>query len=180
MSNAGPFLIGGDGSTGHTSSTIVDNSVAVKVGDVIANVIASNVEYTRRYNAAGDSVLGVLISVVDPSTGGQAVPDSGTTDTWTVAADNRTVGKKYAVIDASPHSIWSAPLDGTIHTTQAARRGTFFDADTAANAGRIAEASATRTITNGRSFTCHGVDPDSSTRVLVSIAESYLLPKGDS
>lgn len=175
--NGGPILVGGRGTaSGHSESTIITNSGVVRVGDVIAFVTSGANNFVRRYNAGGDPILGILVSVVNSATGGQATPDSGTTDTWTVTSTNQTIANPlYAVVDISPWSIWSAPFDGTIDTTVNAARGSYFDPDTGANAGRLAEASGTRTISSGRGFVCHGKDPDASTRALVSLGESFIL-----
>ena len=172
--NGGAITIGGEQNNANmTGATIISNSEIVRVGDVVAVVVSSNNSFVRRLNAATDAILGILVSVQSPTTGGQVAPDSGTTDTWTVAADNQTSAKNYAVIDVSPWSVWSAPLSATIHTTQAAVKGTGFDADTGANAGRLLESSASVTRAAGRHFICHGVDPENTDRALVSLIEGY-------
>lgn len=181
--NAGSYLIGGSGTgqSGAGLSTVITNSGVVRIGDVLAGVVSGSNLFARRYNAAGDAILGICVGV-RRADGTLLSPDSGTTDTFTVASDNQTAAQIYAMIDASPYTIWSAPLDATINTTAAAVMGTCYDPDTGANAGRIAESSATRTLTNGRGLACHGADPEDTTRALVSIAESYLFAglKGDS
>ena len=140
----------------------------------ITTAAAGNGIVTRRYNAAGNTIIGVLISV-GALAGPNVTPDSGTTDTWTVAADNETVAKKYAVIDASPWAIFSANLDATIHTTAAFGLGRYCDPDTGANAGRIAEASVTATLAQGRGLSCVGVDSEDTARGLVVFGPEHFL-----
>lgn len=165
----GRLLFGGDtGITGLGLATLLANSAVVRVGDVISVVTSGNTVVTRRYNAAGDPILGVLTGVAKPDST-QATPDSGTTDTWTADADNETVAKLYAIVDISPWSVYSAPSSAALHTTAVAGLGAYTDPDTGANAGRIAEGSVTRTLAQGRGVVILGVDPDDSTRALVSI-----------
>ena len=154
-----------------STATLITNSGVVKVGDVIGitTAAAGNGIVVRRYNSAGDAILGVLVGVEDPATGGQATPNSGTTDTWTVAADNETVGKKFAKVDISRWSVWSANSSAALHTTAAFGLGRWCDPDTGANAGRILESTVTATLAQGRGLVCLGVDPLNTARGLVSI-----------
>ena len=175
--NAGRMIIGGpDMAQGLSTATIITNSGVVAVGNVlsITTAAAGNGIVARRYNSAGDVILGVCLSVADAD-GTQAEPDSGTTDTWTVASDNETVAKKYAVVDISPWSIWSASLTGTIHTTAAFGLGRWCDPNTGTNSGTILESGITGTLAQGRGLACIGVDPDDTTRGLVVFGPEHFI-----
>ena len=172
------LLIGGaDGVNGAGwKNTIIANSAIVRKGDVLSvaeTITAGNIVPVRRYNAVDESIVGICVGFGRAN--GQAVDfDADTNDTVTVGSGNQTAAQIYAIIDITPGAVWSAPLDGTIHTTQTAGFGTFFDPDTGANAGRIAETTAIRTHADsgGRGLACVGVDPEDTTRALVTVVES--------
>jgi hypothetical protein len=118
---------------------------------------------------AARPVLGVVVGVVD-SMGLPVDPDSGTLDTYTVASDNQTVGLKKAVVMMSKDAIFSADVDGTIGTTNTSNlRGCTLDIT---DENSVAETSALRNA-SGQLYS-HGVDPEDSTRLLVSIMESEM------
>ena len=167
-SNAGDFVLGGNVNA-TPMPTIIANSGGVRVGDTV--VFNTTGFIARATNAGGQCPAGIVIGVA--SANGVAVtPDSATTDTWTVAADNQTVGQIYAILDASPFSIWSAAIVGTIGTTAASGRpGAWINLNgtAAADAGRLAETSATRTATTQGQFLILGTNPNDSTRLLVKL-----------
>ena len=156
-------------------NTIIANSGIVRIGDVLSVVEtlgAGSLVAVRRYNAVDETIIGVCVGF-RRANGKSVAYDAGTNDTVTVASDNQTVAMIYALIDITPGAVWSAPFDGTIHTTQTAGFGTFYDVDTAANAGRIAETTALRTHADatGRALACVGVDSENTTRALVVFVE---------
>lgn len=168
------ITIGGPDRAGHLfKNTIITNSGVMKLGDVVATVAqaSGNGGCVRRYNTAGDAIVGVCVGFGRAS-GKSVAYDSGTADTVTVAADNETVAQIYAFIDITPGAVWSAPLSATIHTTAIFRAGAFADPDTGANAGRILESSVTVSTVQGRGFACLGPDADDTTRGLVTIEET--------
>lgn len=86
------------------------NSVVFTVGDAV------------RFNTSGfldlatttEQVFGVVATVVDAN-GIAITPDSGTTNTWTMASDNQTSAmKQVMVIPAFGHYAFSADSDTTI------------------------------------------------------------------
>src|SRR3990167_6410096 len=114
------ILIGGPTLLGPIfTSTVITNSGVLQVGDVVAVAAAAsgNGTVVRRYNAAGDKILGICVGF--GQTGGQSPAlDSGIApDRVTVESDNETDKLVYAKIDVTPGAVWSAPLSGTIHTT---------------------------------------------------------------
>lgn len=156
-------------------NTIITNSGVLRVGDVVAFVAqaSGNGGVVRRYNAAGDKILGVCVGFGRAN--GQSVTfDAGTNDTVTVAADNETVAQIYAIVDITLGGIWSAPLSAAIHTTAIARAGAFCDPDTGANAGRVLESGMTVTQSTERGLAVLGPDPKDTTRVNVIIVEGLM------
>ena len=173
--NPKTITIGGADRGGHLfKSTIIGNSAVMKIGDVVtvANQAAGNGRVMVRYAAVGDKIVGICRGFGRAN--GQVVSfDSGTNDTVTVAADNETVAQIYAIIDVTPHTVFSAPLSATIHTTAIFGAGSFVDPDTGTNAGRILESSVTAIDAQEteRGLACLGPDPVDTTRGLVMIVE---------
>jgi len=157
-------------------NTIIVNSGVMQIGDpvgMLETTTPSGLNTVERYSAVDQSILGVCVGFGRPN--GLVVSfDAGTTDTVTVAADNQTVAQIFALIDITPGAVWSAPLSGTINTTQTAGLGTFFDLVTGANCDQIDETPALRTHADstGRAVACVGRDPDETGRVLVTIVEN--------
>lgn len=167
------IIIGGPIRAGETfKSTIVDNSATVAVGDVLAVTTESsgNGIVVRRYNAAGDKILGVCVGF-GRANGASVTPDAGTTGTVTVGSDNETAAQIFALVDITPFAVWSAPLSGTIHTTAAFGYGRQIEGDTGANAGRLAETSISATVSAHLGWACLGPDPRDTSRGLVMCVE---------
>lgn len=165
--------IGGADRAGHLfKSTIITNSGVMAIGDVVAFVAqaSGNGGVVRRYNASGDKILGICTGFGQAS-GLTVAVDAGTTGTVTVGSANETVAMIFAYVDVTPFAVWSANLSAAIHTTAIFRGGAFVDPDTGANAGRIAEGSATVTQSTERGLACLGPDPEDTTRGLVMIVE---------
>lgn len=168
--NSGNKVVGG--STNTPMITIIANSGVVKKGDAV--VYNSSGFIARATNASGQDFVGILMGVADAN-GQFTASDSGTTDTWTVASDNQTVGLKFAQIDIDTDSIWSALVVGTIGTTVSSQRPGYWinlNGTAAADAGQVAETSATRTATTQGQFLGLGTDPNTTTRLLVKMNNS--------
>lgn len=155
------------------TSTIITNSGAMTIGDMVAvtTQAAGNGVVVRRYNAAGDKILGVCVGFGRAS--GAAVAFDAGTRTVTVGADNETVAMIFAYVDITPFKTWSGPFQSgqTIHTTAIFGAGTFVDPGTGANAGAINETGATRTQSTERGLAALGPDKDDTSRGLVMIVE---------
>ena len=115
--NGSRMIIGGDAVP---TDTIVNNSEVLIRGNVMewdanGNIVGAN--------TVGSALAGVLIDVAK---NGIAVdPDSGTVNTWTMGGSNEDTDKKYANMDISPYTLYSAQLD--------AAAGTSTDSDTPAH-----------------------------------------------
>ena len=156
-------------------NTIITNSGVLSIGDVVSSVAqaAGNGGVVRRYNAAGDKILGVCIGF-GRANGRSVTFDAGSSTTVTVAADNETVAQIYAIVEITLGAIYSANLSAAIHGTAIARLAAFCDPDTGANAGRVLETSVTVTQSTERALAILGPDPKDTTRVNVVIVEGII------
>lgn len=94
-------------------SLVGKNSIVFQVGDLIR---VSNAGFAALV-VTGDLVLGVVTGVTDAN-GSPVAPDSGTTDTYTMASDNQTVaGKKVFYIPALANYLWYNTADSAITAT---------------------------------------------------------------
>ena len=126
---------------------IIDNSDTLTVGDALK----VNTDGHATLAEAGAKVAGILQTVVDKN--GRAVaPDSGTTDTWTVASDNETSDQYEAAIIASKYALFYNDADDTMATTNLLQ---FYDIVAASN--QIDESSASDTAGQ---FQLIQLDPD--------------------
>lgn len=169
------IIIGGADPAGHVfRSTIITNSGVVQIGDVLAVVSgasSSTSVVVRRYNAAGDKILGVCVGF-GRENGAVVAFDAGTNDTVTVGAANETTGGRiFAYVDITPGAVWSAPLSATIHTTAVFGYGAFIEGGTTTNAGQLTESTISRTVSAHLGWACIGPDPDNTTRGLVMCVE---------
>jgi hypothetical protein len=151
------------------------NTQTVEVGDVIQTYSAG----LGTLGSAGTPLLGVIhalcdskgmpIQVSDPVAG-----TASSTDTLSVATG--TAGVSYALVDCGKDSIYSAAVTGTLGTTVSSTlRGCWIDVDSAGTEyGKVLESTATRTRATETNFYSWGVDPNDSTRLLVSISQSEL------
>lgn len=147
----------------NTTDVLIKNSATIQIGDVVRSYVAGVCEV----NIAAKPSLGVVVGVVDAD-GLPVDPDSGTLDTYTVASDNQTVGLKRAQVILSKDAVFSADVDGTIGTTNTSNlRGCTIDLT---DENSLAETSALRNASG--QFYSHGVDPEDSGNLLVSIMES--------
>jgi len=153
---------------------LLGSSLAFAVGDAV-ETLSTGVALRA---TAGAPLLGVIASICDAdglpikSTNPVAGTASGTdTRSVTTGAANATY---YAMVDVSNNTIYSADVTGTVGTTvDSELRGCRIDIDSAGSAfGKVLETTATRTEGTEANFYCHGVDPDDSGNILVSIALS--------
>lgn len=124
---------------------------------------------------AGASVLGHVTAIrtlkgVGVETTGAAGAETGSfAGTFTTASDNQTVAKVSAEVDISKETLYSAEVDATIGSTTGSNLPGYFmdliDEDT------LDESDA---ATTAGQYATHGVDPDDSTKALVTIFESVV------
>lgn len=148
---------------------IIDNSDTIQLGDAVRCYNAGNVEVA----AVGKPLAGIVHMIV---TKNNTEPswDSSTTDTVTVASDNETVAQIAALIDMNPCSIYSTKVTGTIGTTATSDKlGVTLDVSDETG---VTESTASRSVQAG--VYSWGVDPEDSTRLLVSIMESEIQAGG--
>lgn len=167
------IIIGGPNLVGPIFvATVITNSGIMQVGDVVAvtTAAAGNGKVTRRYNAAGDKILGICVGFGQGS-GKSVTPDTGYTDKKTVASDNETGALIYALVDVTPGAVWSAPLSATIHTTAAFGYGAQIEGGTTTSAGQLTESTISATISAHLGWACLGPDDQNTTRGLVMCVE---------
>ena len=158
--NEGQMIRGGDTVP---ENTIIANDEVMQIGDAVqwdADGFLIN-------DASVGAVAGIVVGV---GRNGVAVdPDSGTTDTWTVEADNETDKKLYAIIDISTHTLYSVGADATLGTTTGSNLpGYLMDLLASGTATQLDESTAS--ATTGQFFSW-GVNPDDSTKVIVNLNE---------
>ena len=152
----GDVVTGGTGGEGFNGEVIVLDTAALNVVGVIEAIITNK---------------GVAPS--DNGCGGAFI------DAYRTAANNETGAKVSALVDISVFSVYSADLDDTIGTTTGSNRPFYYlDLDTGVANHQLNEASAGAPSTGGAQFVSHGVDPQDTNNILVSIKESTFL--GDS
>lgn len=162
-------------------TVIIDNSDAITVGDLV-QLRNGNVEDA----VAGAACAGVVVDVVDANGnsvfGSLAVLGSATksgspsSGTVTVASNNETVDLIAARIDISKKTIYSATVTGTMNTTSSSNKlGGWVNA---VSTNAVDETTHSRTITDVRTLKNHGVDPDNTARMLVSINHSEVWDNG--
>ena len=158
------------------------NSITVAVGDVVqvyTNGSATNGAAALPLKGivhaiveAENQVKPSLPSVIGSSTAGSA--NASNVQSVTTAVDNTTTGKYWVMVDTSVDSLYSAEVSGTIDTTtNSGDPGGRIDVDSATtDYGRVLETTHTRTIGTPTNFYNHGVDPEDSERLVVSLAMS--------
>lgn len=155
---------------------LLGSSLAFAVGDLVETMSTG----VALRGEAGKPVLGVIDSICDKdglpfkSTNPVAGTASGTdTRSVTTGATNTTY---YAMVDISRDSVYSADCNGTVGVTvDSELRGCRINIDSNGSSfGQVLESTANRTEGTEANFYCHGVDPDDSGNILVSIALSEL------
>lgn len=164
-----------NGAQRNLQKELLYNSITVAIGDVVER-------YTNGYATNGAAALplyGVVHDIIDSvgnpivtgaSTAGSA--NSTKTSSVTTAADNTTTPVYYVLVDTANTTLYSAEVSGTLGTTNSSNLpGCRIDIDSAnTDYGRLLETTATRTIGTPANFYSHGVDPDNSARLIVSLA----------
>ena len=160
-------------------NVVLDNSLTTGIGypcDFRTGVVT--------VAAAGSAVGGIIVDILDKQGNtvfGSTLRELGvsalTTDNpasgiiFTGAA-NTTTDLIVAVIDTSKEVIYSASITGTMNTTATSSTAGGWVDGVATTGLTIDETTHTRTITTGGQYKTWGVDPQDSTRMLVSINES--------
>lgn len=162
----GRMLIGGDTPP---QLTVIVNSGVVQLGDKV-EWNSSGFIVGGAASSVGTEPVGLVVGVA--TSGGIAVdPDAGTQDTFTVANDNQTVAKKYAIIDISNNTLYSVGADAVLGTnTGSDLPGYSMDA-LGSDGAQLDESSSETSVTGAVSFHSWGVDPDDSTRVIVNMKQ---------
>jgi hypothetical protein len=151
------------------------NSQTVEVGDLIET------QTTGQWvlGLAAASALGVVVALCDAD--GMPLPAPAVAAGTASGSDVRsqatvTTGIYYALVDVSKNTIYSASVSGTLGTTNDSNlRGCGIDVNSAGTEyGQLLENTATRTEGVETNFYSWGVDPNDSTRLLVSLAMSEL------
>jgi hypothetical protein len=124
-------------------------SVVFTVGDQVRINTSGYVDLST----ADEQIIGIVQSVVDLN-GLPIAPDSGTTDTWTMGADNATVKKTIQFIPTFGDYAFSTDSDTTITIADI---GQYFNGSTTSDS----------VLTSGQSYTigtlqwqCIGLDPN--------------------
>ncbi len=165
----------------------IANSVTITVGDLVRCAVSGATAGFLTNSASAASALGI-VQGFGVNQGGIPVPPAayvaGTaagTDVLSVttASDNQTTFARYALVEISREKKWSAQVNGTLGTTNtsptaASRRfGGFINVDSGnTNYDRVLETSYIRSRSAGtvQNFYVWGVDPNDSTRLIVSLA----------
>ena len=161
--NEGSILIGGDAVP---QRTIIVNSGVMQIGDKVE--WSSGFVQTGAGSTAAVDPIGICVGVAQ--NGIAVTPDSGTTDTFTVAGDNQTVAKKYAIIDISENSLYSVGMDDVPGTTTGSNLPGYCMNAVASDGAQLDESTVVTSDTGSASFFSWGIDPASSTRVIVNMA----------
>ena len=169
------IIIGGADPAGPIfKSTIIVNSGVMRLGDVVGVVSGAGVANSvvvRRYNAAGDKILGICVGF-GRENGKSVAFDAGSVNEVTVGAANETTGGRiFAYVDVTPYAVWSAPFVGTIHGTAVFGYGAQVECGTASAAGTLTETTVSRTVSAHLGFACLGPDEKDTTRGLVTVVE---------
>ena len=167
---AGGDLVIGGTHTGKDGNTIIANSGVMVIGYLVEQ---SSVTTVARFTATATiPPLGVCVGICKAD-GTQATFDAGSTTTVTVAADNATVAKIYAQVSISENTIFSATSSATPGTTTGSnQRGFYIVAASSASAGQVTESTA-RTANTTAQWSIQGVDPEDTSRILVSLNKSF-------
>ena len=126
------------------------NSIIFTVGDAVR----MNTSGFLDLSVANEQVMGIVQTVVDTN-GLPVTPDSGTTNTWTMASDNQTVAlRKVQIVPAFGDYAFSTDSDTTITT---ADLGVYFNVN--ATSDGVVTAGQSATI-GTLMFQCIGLDPN--------------------
>lgn len=161
--NEGSILIGGDAVP---QNTIIVNSGVMQIGDKVE--WSSGFVQTGAGSTAGTDPIGICVGVAQ--NGISIDPDAGTLDTFTVAGDNQTVAKKYAIIDISENTLYSVGADAALGTTTGSNLAGYAANAKTSDGAQLTESTFVTSDTGSASFFSWGVDPANSARVIVNMA----------
>ena len=163
--------VGGVGRKLH--KVLLADSQTVAIGDVIETYTTGE----GVLQTAAHFVGGVVTVFVDAN--GMPIKQDNPVAGTASGVDLRSVatgtdGVTYALVDFGTDTVYSAEVSGTLGTTASSNlQGAHLDIDSAnTDYGRLLESTATRTEGVEANFYSWGVDPNDSTRLLVSIAMS--------
>lgn len=162
------------------ADVIMTNSTTYNIGDAVK---ANTTGYAVAATAAAP-MLGIVIGFKN-SSDTPLTPTAyakGTTailpdiETFTAASDNQTNAQSKVIVCFDKSVKWSAQVNGTIGTTNVSNLpGGRIDIDSAnSHLDRVLESTQTRTAATKAVFYNWGTDPNDSTRLIVSIAQSEL------
>lgn len=162
---------------------VLNASTDFQVGDVVAagtgaTDIAGDGGGEVITATTGIRVVGVIDAIV--TKGGVSPSSDGCggafVDAYRTPANNETGLQISALVDISPFSVFSADLDDTIGTTTGSNLPFYYlDLDTAANNHQLGENTASAPSTGNGQFVSHGLDPQDTNNILVSIRESAFI-----
>jgi len=159
---------------------VLDASIDWQVGDVVTGGTGGEgfngevlVLATSSLNVVGVIEAIITNAGVAPSSNGCG---GAFVDQYRTAANNETAAQVSALVDISPFSVYSADLDDTIGTTTGSNRAFYyFNIDSGSANHQLDEASAKAPSTGSGQFVSHGVDPEDTNNLLVSINRSFML-----
>lgn len=163
------FLLRKKGANAQIELKTIANSEVLRPGEAVR--LASGNFVTC---PAGSSVYGVVQSIVGKN--GEVLRNNGAgadfdpTGDYTAASDNATVGLVKAQVLVNKDAIYSVSEDDTLGTTTGSGLAGYY-MDHTSGALVLDESTA---ATSSAQWVSHGVDPEDSTRVLVSIYEHQL------
>ncbi len=135
----------------------------------------------------GQPILGIIIAII--TNDGVAPSSDGAggkfTDTYTTAASNETSGLISALVDVSPFSVYSVAGDDTLGTTTGSNKNGYLtkipaSVDTSNHLIDENVMASAADVNSTGEFLTHGLDPQDTTKVLVTIARSVLFAGSDS
>lgn len=164
------------------------NSTTIAVGDAVLIGQSDTTGGYAQNAAAGYAVFGIAVGFAKPE-GTPLAPSAyvaGTatsTDVQTVtsASDNTTTFADWVIVETSPFKKWSVDVTGTLGTTAVSptaatkRVGGWINVDSAGGKyGYVLETTFIRARSAGtvQNFYCWGVDPGSTSRLVVSISST--------
>ena len=163
--NAGTQLIGGDTAP---QLTIVANSQVAQIGDK-CEWDADGFIVAGASSTATIEPVGIIVAFA--ANGIATDFDASSLDTVTVASDNETVAKIYAIIDVSEYTLYSVAMDAALGaTTGSGLPGYSMDA-LASDGSQLDESTAETSVTGSVSFHSWGVDPVDALRVIVNMKQ---------
>lgn len=161
---------------------VLDASTDFQVGDVVAGgtgaVDAGDLGEVITADTSHYHIIGVIQAIitkngVSPSSDGCS---GAFIDAYRTPANNETGLQISAIVDISPFSVYSADLDDTIGTTTGSNRAFYyFNLDSGNANHQLDEASAKAPTTGNGQFVSHGIDPQDTNNVLVSLNRSFMI-----